>query len=251
MKNEIVLITGATAGIGRACAEQFHGRGAKLVLTGRRADRLKELQAHLGPDRVHVAPFDLTDLQACESCLAELPTEFRDITILVNNAGCAIGVEPAWQSDLEEWDRVIDLNVKALVRFTRLVLPGMVERDRGHIINLGSIAGTYPYAGGNVYGASKAFVEQFSHNLRCDLLGHRIRVSNIEPGIVETEFSVIRYRGDKAKADAVYAGVEAMTAEDIAEAVVWAASVPPHVNINRIEMMATMQSAGGLSLHRD
>jgi 3-hydroxy acid dehydrogenase / malonic semialdehyde reductase len=251
MRDDIVLITGASSGIGRATAQRFHQAGARVVLVARRADRLQELAQELGHERVHSVVADITDSEALDSAMENIPTGFQEISILVNNAGCAVGVEPIWEGDLKDWDTMVSLNIGALLRITRWVLPQMVERNRGHIINIGSIAGRYPYKGGHVYGATKAFVEQFSHNLRCDLLGKRIRVTNIEPGLVETEFSVRRFRGDQEKADSVYEGIDAMTGEDIAEAVVWSASVPERMNINRIEMMATMQAAGGFAFHRE
>jgi NADP-dependent 3-hydroxy acid dehydrogenase YdfG len=249
MKDQIVLITGATAGIGAATARLFGERGARLVLTGRRGERLDALREELGSDRVCCLAFDLTQPQQLEDAFQALPEEFREITVLVNNAGAAFGMEAAWEARFEQWEQMVDLNITSLLRITHKVLPGMVARNRGHIVNIGSVAGTYPYPGGNVYGATKAFVEQFSHNLRCDLHGKDIRVTNIEPGLVETEFSMVRFAGDKAKAEAVYEGVETMEASDIAEAVVWSVSVPQRMNINRIEMMATHQSAAGFRFH--
>jgi len=251
MKNRTVFITGASAGIGRAAAVRFHQAGARVVAVARRAERLKELEQQLGSERCFPLVLDITDAAATESALKELPAAFSEISVLVNNAGCAVGMEPIWEADLDDWETMLSLNIKALLRVTRWILPQMVARDQGHIINLGSVAGRYAYRGGHVYGASKAFVEQFSHNLRCDLLGKRVRVTNIEPGLVETEFSLRRFRGDQDQADSVYAGIEAMTAEDIAEAIVWSASVPERMNINRIEMMATMQASGGFAFHRE
>ena len=250
MENQTVLITGATAGIGEACARRFAHLGARLVLTGRRAERLNALRAELGEERAHCLAFDMTDKAQLTRAVESLPPGFQEVTVLVNNAGAAYGMEPAWEADMEEWETMVELNITSLLRITRKILPGMVERNRGHIVNIGSVAGTYPYPGGNVYGATKAFVEQFSHNLRCDLHGKDIRVTNIEPGLVETEFSVVRFRGDKDKADSVYQGVDAMTADDIAEAVVWSVSVPQRMNINRIEMMATHQTAAGFRIER-
>lgn len=245
MKNEVVLITGASAGIGRATAHRFQQAGAKLILVARREERLRELAAELSSDGVLVAPLDITDALACKEFLTQLPSEFSSVSVLVNNAGMALGTDPAWLADLQQWEEVVELNIFALLRLTRKILPQMVERGHGHVINIGSVAGTYPYPGGNLYGATKAFVEQFSHNLRCDLHGTGVRVTNIEPGLVETEFSLVRFQGDVEKAAAVYEGIEAMTAEDVAEAIFWSASVPKRVNINRIEMMATAQSMAG------
>jgi 3-hydroxy acid dehydrogenase / malonic semialdehyde reductase len=250
MKDETVFITGASSGIGHAAARRFHELGARVVLLARRREPLEELADEFGRERVHLIVADLNDRPTVEAALQTMPAEFSEVSILVNNAGCAVGVEPAWEADMDDWETMLEVNVKALLWITRRLLPGMVDRDRGHIINIGSVAGRYPYKGGNVYGATKAFVEQFSHNLRCDLLGKKIRVTNIEPGLVETEFSVVRFRGDHERADAVYSDIEAMTGDDIAEAIVWCASVPRRMNINRIEMMATMQVAGGFAFHR-
>lgn len=249
MKDRIVLVTGATAGIGRAVAERYHEIGATVLLVGRRSERLEEITSALG-ERAHSFVLDVTDSAKVEQFWESLPSELRAIDILVNNAGCAFGVAPAWQANPRDWDAMVDLNITSLLRLTRLVLPGMVERDRGHIVNLGSVAGTYPYPGGNVYGATKAFVEQFSLNLRCDLHGKNVRVTNIEPGLVETEFSMVRFGGDEEKAAAVYQGIEAMTGEDIAETVVWCTSMPQRVNVNRVELMATMQTPAGFRFER-
>ncbi len=250
MTQHTVFVTGATAGIGRAIASRYLEEGAKVIALGRRKERLEELRAPSNQDSLFLCPLDLTDGEALSHFLETLPPEFQEITILVNNAGAAYGMEPSWSADLKDWERMIDLNVTSLLRLTRWILPGMVERNRGHIVNLGSVAGTYPYSGGNVYGATKAFLEQFSLNLRCDLHGKRIRVSNIEPGLVETEFSMVRFAGDRQKAEAVYQGIEAMTAEDIAEAVFWCTSIPERVNVNRMELMATMQTPAGFRFER-
>ena len=250
MEKPIVLVTGASSGIGQATARSFVETGATVLLTARRGDRLEALAQALG-ERAHPYALDVTDAQAVEAFFRSLPDGLRDISILVNNAGCAHGMDPAWEAKAEDWQSMVDLNISALLRMTRAVLPGMVERDRGHIINIGSVAGSYPYPGGNVYGATKAFVEQFSLNLRCDLHGKKIRVTNIEPGLVQTDFSLVRFAGDEARAAAVYQGIEAMTAEDIADAVVWAASTPERVNVNRIELMATGQTPAGFRFHRE
>lgn len=249
MERNIVWVTGASAGIGKAVARRFHAAGATVLLTARRRERLEKLAAELG-ERAHPFPLDVTDSAAVEGFLPSLPTSLRDITILVNNAGAAFGMAPAQECTMQQWQGMVDLNISALLRVTMAVLPGMVERDRGHIINLGSVAGTYPYPGGHVYGASKAFVEQFSLNLRCDLSGKRVRVTNIEPGMVETEFSLVRFAGDQDRAAAVYDGFESMTAEDVAETVFWTASMPDRVNINRVEMMSVMQTPAGFRFHR-
>lgn len=250
MENHTVLITGASAGIGKAIAQRFYQAGARVLLLARRADRLAELVDELGP-RAHAFAVDITDQNAVADFFRELPSELERITILVNNAGSAFGMATAWEADMVDWDGMVALNISALLRITRAVLPGMVARNDGHIINLGSVAGSYPYPGGNVYGATKSFVEQFSLNLRCDLHGKNVRVSNLEPGLVETEFSLVRFAGDEQKAAAVYADIEAMTAEDIAESVIWCASMPKHVNVNRIELMATMQTPAGFRFHRE
>ena len=245
----IVFITGASAGIGAAIARRFAGMGARLVLAARRVDRIRALAAELGVP-AHVLELDVRDRAAVERGVADLPAAFADVTVLVNNAGGALGLEPAQEAHLEDWETMVDINIKGVLYITRALLPGMVQRDRGHIINLGSVAGSYPYPGGNVYGATKAFVEQLSLNLRADLTGRRVRVTNIEPGMVETEFSLVRFKGDEEKAKAVYKGFPPLQAEDVAEAVFWCATLPEHVNINRLEMMSVMQSFAGFSIKR-
>ena len=251
LKDKIIFITGATAGFGKACAYRFAKEGAKLVLTGRRKERLESIQNELGKDCVHIIQQDATDRKSIEQLPGSLPEAFHKIDILINNAGLALGLEKAPKTSLDEWEQMVDTNIKGVLFYTRMLLPGMIERGRGHIVNLGSIAGTYPYSGGNVYGATKAFLEQFSLNLRCDLLGHPIRVTNIEPGMCETEFSVTRFKGDTEKAKAVYQGMEPLTAEDITESIHWCITLPEHVNINRLEVMPVMQVPGGLAVHRD
>lgn len=246
-----ICITGATSGFGRACAERFAAEGWRLILTGRRVDRLQALQAQLGTVPVHVVELDVRDFSAVEAMVRDLPQDFQAIDVLVNNAGLALGLEGAHQTDIRDWDTMIDTNIKGLCYLTRCILPGMVDRNQGHIINMGSIAGTYPYPGGNVYGATKAFVKQFSRNLLTDLNHTKVRVTNIEPGLSESEFSVVRFHGDKDKADAVYKGTEPLRPVDIAEIVHWVTSVPPHVNINTVEVMPVCQSCGPLAIHRD
>ncbi len=250
MSNHIVFITGATAGFGAATARRFARDGAKVVISGRRADRLDELKSELG-DAAHALELDVQDQGAVMGAFDNLPDGFRDVTILVNNAGLAMGMEGAHEAKLSDWNTMIDTNVKGMATVARAALPGMVERDRGHIVNLGSVAGTYPYPGGNVYGATKAFVHQFSLNLRADLVGKNIRVTSVEPGMAETEFSVVRFGGDSDKASGVYKGMKPMTPEDIAEAIHWVTSMPEHVNVNTIEMMATMQAFAPFAVHRD
>lgn len=250
MKDHVVFITGASSGIGAAAARRFAKDGARLVLAARRTDRLEALARELAVP-AHVVTLDVRDRAAVEAAVGALPEAFAPVTVLVNSAGGALGLEPAPSADLDDWDAMVDANCKGLMYVTRALLPGMVARDRGHIINLGSVAGTYPYPGGNVYGATKAFVEQLSLNLRADLAGKRVRVTNIEPGAVETEFSLVRFKGDAEKASAVYKGFPPLTADDVAEAVHWCASLPPHVNVNRLELMSVMQSFAGFAIKRD
>ncbi|HLH82803.1 MAG TPA: SDR family NAD(P)-dependent oxidoreductase [Trebonia sp.] len=236
-----VFVTGASSGFGAAVARRFAAAGARVVAAARRADRLRELAAELGP-RLLPVTLDVRDRAAVAGAVAGLPEEFARVDVLVNNAGLALGLEPAQDADLDDWEQMIDTNCKGLVYCTRAILPGMVARRRGHVINLGSVAGTYPYPGGNVYGGTKAFVHQFSLNLRSDLHGTGVRVTCVEPGMADTEFSTVRFGGDRARAAAVYAGMQPMTADDIAESVYWAATLPRHVNVNTIELMATAQS---------
>ncbi len=244
------FITGATSGFGRACAEIFAEKGWDLVLSGRREDRLQELQKKFAEVAVHVVVCDVRKRKQVEAMVAGLPDSHADIDLLVNNAGLALGMKPAQEADLDDWETMVDTNIKGLMYVTRALLPGMVSRGRGHIINMGSIAGSWPYPGGNTYGSTKAFVEQFSNNLRADLHGTGIRVSNIEPGLAESEFSVVRFHGDRKKADAVYEGIDPLTPEDIAEMVYWLTDRPRHVNINRLEVMPVCQSWGPFAIHR-
>ncbi len=246
----LILVTGATAGFGEAITRRFVDNGHKVIATGRRAERLKALQDALG-DSVLTIQLDVRNRAAIESAISSLPAEWRDIDVLVNNAGLALGLEPAHKASADDWETMIDTNTKGLVYMTRAVLPGMVERNRGHVINIGSTAGSWPYAGGNVYGATKAFVRQFSLNLRTDLNGTGVRVTDIEPGLVGgTEFSNVRFKGDDDKADKTYQNTQALTPEDVTEAVWWVATLPAHVNINTLEMMPVSQTFGGLTVHR-
>jgi 3-hydroxy acid dehydrogenase/malonic semialdehyde reductase len=236
-----VFVTGASSGFGAAASRRFAADGARVVATARRLERLEGLTSEFGP-RILPLALDVRDRPAVAAAVAGLPAEFAAIDVLVNNAGLALGLNPAQDADLDDWDQMIDTNCKGLVYCTRAILPGMVARGRGHVINLGSVAGTYPYPGGNVYGGTKAFVHEFSLNLRSDLHGTGVRVTCVEPGMADTEFSLVRFAGDKGKADNVYAGMQPLTADDIAEAIHWAASLPEHVNVNTVELMPTAQS---------
>ena len=245
-----VAVTGASAGFGAAIARRFAGSGARVVVFARRHDRIDALARELG-DRVLAASLDVRDRAQVEHAFASLPSEFAAIDVLVNNAGLAKGLEPAARASLEDWDQMVDTNCKGLMYATRAVLPGMVARGRGHVINIGSVAGSYPYPGGNVYGATKAFVHQFSLNLRSNLHGTGVRVTCVEPGLASgTEFSTVRFGGDEERAKAVYTGVEALSSDDVAEAVHWVATLPPHVNINTLEMMTVAQSFAPFQIHR-
>jgi len=246
----IALVTGASAGFGAAITRVLAGDGMKVVATARRADRLSALAAELGPAVLPVA-LDVTDAAAVGRLAGSLPEGWAEVDVLVNNAGLALGLEPAAEADLGDWEQMIQTNCAGLARVTRALLPGMVQRGRGQVVNIGSTAGSYPYPGGNVYGATKAFVHQFSLNLRADLAGTGVRVTCIEPGLAGgSEFSQVRFHGDEDKAAAVYAGTDPLTPEDVAEAVRWVLSRPAHVNINVMEMMPTAQSPGPLAVHR-
>ena len=246
----IVFVTGASAGFGAAIARAFVKGGHRVVATARRKDRLDALAAELG-DALLPVELDVRDTAAVEAAPAALPAEFAEVDVLVNNAGLALGVEPAHKADLDDWETMIDTNCTGLVRVTHAFLPGMTARNRGHIVNLGSSAGSWPYAGGNVYGATKAFVRQFSLNLRADLAGTALRVTNIEPGLCGgTEFSDVRFRGDSTKAANVYKDVQPLTPEDVADSIYWITSRPAHVNINTMELMPVAQAFAGLSVHR-
>ncbi|MCY1032855.1 SDR family NAD(P)-dependent oxidoreductase [Corallococcus sp. BB11-1] len=245
-----VLVTGATAGVGLAVARRFVKEGARVIATGRRGERLDALRAELG-ERLLPVTLDVTDRAAVERTFASLPADFAQVDVLVNNAGLALGLDPAQTARLEDWDVMVDTNVKGLLYCTRAALTGMVARDRGHVINIGSIAGEFPYPGGNVYGATKAFVHQFSLNLRADLHGTAVRVTDIEPGLLGgTEFSNVRFKGDDARAASLYANTQPLTPEDIADTVHWVASRPAHVNINVISMMPVAQAFGPLPVKR-
>ncbi len=246
----IIFVTGATAGFGESITRRFIAEGHKVIASGRRTERLQALKQALG-DNLYTVQLDVRNRASIDEALAALPAEWRDIDVLVNNAGLALGIEPAHKASLEDWEAMIDTNNKGLVYMTRAVLPGMVARNVGHIVNMGSIAGSWPYQGGNVYGATKAFVRQFSLNLRTDLHGTALRVTDIEPGLVGgTEFSNVRFKGDDSRAEAVYEGTTALTAEDITEAVYWVTTLPKHVNINTLEIMPVAQTTAGLKVHK-
>lgn len=245
--NKTILITGASSGIGEGCARKFASQGARLILNSRSADKLTALAEELKEKydaECYVMPFDVCDRESAAAALNALPQEWKSIDVLVNNAGLAIGVDKEYEGNLDEWDVVIDTNVKALLSMTRLVVPGMVERGRGHIINIGSIAGDAAYPGGSVYCATKAAVKALSDGLRIDLVDTPLRVTNIKPGLVETNFSVVRFRGDKQKADNVYRGIKPLNGDDIAEVVYFAASAPEHMQVAEILVMPTYQATG-------
>lgn len=245
----VVFITGATSGFGRATARRFAADGASLVVAGRRTERLDALATEL-PVPVHVVSLDVRDGEAVVEAVNALPRGFSAVDVLVNNAGLALGVGPAHEASLEDWETMVDTNVKGLMYVTHAVLPGMVARGVGHVINVGSTAGGYAYPGANVYGGTKAFVKQLTMNLRADLAGTGVRVTDVAPGLAETEFSVVRLHGDQKAAGAVYAGTDPLTADDVAETIAWVASRPPHVNVNRVELMPTCQTWGSWNITR-
>ncbi|MBX9696829.1 MAG: SDR family NAD(P)-dependent oxidoreductase [Alphaproteobacteria bacterium] len=247
--DKTVLITGASSGIGYHTALSFNKKGYQLILLSRRRDRLQELESKLTVP-FHTIVADVRDADAFEKALLKRPKEFQDIDVLVNNAGLALGRDPTQNASLKDWETMVDTNIKGLLYCTHTLLPQMVAQNKGHIINLGSIAALYPYAGGNVYGATKSFVHQFSKNIRADLLGTNVRVTIIAPGIVETEFFNVRFKGDNTKADAVFEGFTPLNPEDIAAAILWATEQPPHVNVNLIELMPMRQAPGDLTPRR-
>lgn len=251
--SKIVFITGATSGFGRAAARRFAADGWSLVLTGRRLERLQALHDELAAQvPVHVAALDVRDAEAVRQVVAALPEGFRQVRALINNAGLALAPQPAQSVDLADWHTMIDTNVKGLVNVTHALLPTLIATGRGaSIVNLGSVAGQWPYPGSHVYGGTKAFVQQFSYNLRCDLLGTGVRVTDIAPGMAETEFTLVRTKGDQAASDRLYRGTEPLTAEDIAEQIFYVASLPEHININRLEIMPTRQAWLPFAVDRD
>ncbi|WP_104697560.1 MULTISPECIES: SDR family NAD(P)-dependent oxidoreductase [unclassified Helicobacter] len=244
----LILITGASCGFGEAIAKRFVQENHEVILIARRKEKLKNLQKTLGNKCKKIIASDVNDMDTIKK---ELEEELNNIDILVNNAGLALGIESAENCEISDWEKMIETNILGLVKVTHFVLPSMVKKHQGHIINIGSIAGTYPYEGGNIYGATKAFVKQFSLNLRADLVGKNIRITNIEPGLCEgSEFSIVRFKGDVKKARELYENANALTPEDIAESVYWCAMLPPHVNINRLEIMPTTQASAGLKVHK-
>lgn len=246
-----IFVTGVSAGFGAAIARRFIKEGHNVIGAARRVERLNELKRDLG-DNFFPLELDIRERDHVLGALSRLPEKFKEIDVLINNAGLALGLESAYNADFEDWLTMINTNVIALASVTHAILPGMVERKRGHIINLGSIAGTYPYPGGNVYGATKAFVKQFSLNLRADLAGKKVRVTDVEPGLCgTTEFSQVRFKGDSEKARKLYDGTNPLTSDDIAETVYWIATLPAHMNVNRIELMPTSQSFSALNVTHD
>jgi len=246
-----VLITGATSGIGEACARKFAAGGWQVILNGRNQTRLTALAEELGRQgtRTLCLAFDVRDREKARQCVESLPEEWAEIDVLVNNAGLALGLNPEYEGDMDDWETMIDTNIKGLLTMTRLIVPGMVARNRGHVINIGSVAGDAAYAGGNVYCATKSAVKALSDGLRIDVAATKVRVTNIKPGLVETHFSVTRFHGDKERADNVYSGIRPLTGEDIAESVFFAASAPEHVQIAEMLILATHQ-ANGTVIHR-
>ena len=252
MVKKNVLVTGASSGFGEAIARKFLLEGHRVILVARRKERLVSLVDEFdASDRCLIIDSDVRDRKKINQEIAGLPDGFKRVDILVNNAGLALGLGPAEASDPEDWEMMIDTNIKGMLYFSRSILPGMVERGSGHIVNIGSIAATWPYPGGNVYGGTKAFVQQFSRNLRCDLAGRNIRVSLVEPGMSETEFSIVRFKGDLEKAKSVYEKMKPIVGEDIAETVFWLTSMPEHINVNQIEIMPVAQAWSSFSVHRD
>lgn len=250
--NKLVLITGATSGIGLGCARKFAENGDRLILTGRNEQRLAEISQELSDKgtKVMTLTFDVRDREAAKKCINNLPTEWRAIDVLVNNAGLALGLEPEYEGSIEDWETMIDTNIKGLLTMTRLVVPGMVDRNHGHIINIGSVAGDAAYAGGNVYCATKSAVKALSDGLRIDVANTAIRVTNLKPGLVETNFSNVRFHGDTERAAKLYTGIKPLTGEDIADVAVYAANAPEHVQIAEVLILATHQASGSVIVRK-
>lgn len=246
-----VMVTGATAGIGEATVKRFHDAGSRVIAVGRRRDRLLRLCLENDNTRLHLLELDIRDRNRLLGALSDLPDGFGNIDVLVNNAGTALGMEPAHLADWDDWEAMVDTNVKGVMNCVHAILPGMCQRDSGHIVNIGSAAARYPYPGGNVYGGTKAFIQQFSLNLRADLLGKNVRVTNIEPGRVRTEVSIVRFKGDPVRAEEPYKGFQPLRPSDIAETIFWCATLPRHVNINRIEVMPIAQAFSPLRICRN
>ncbi|MEH1966098.1 MULTISPECIES: SDR family oxidoreductase [unclassified Nostoc] len=249
LQNQTILITGASSGIGTACARIFAGAGAKLILAARRLERLQQLADTLNKDfrtEVHLLQLDVRDRSAVESAIATLPSAWSEIDILINNAGLSRGLDKLHEGSFQDWEDMIDTNIKGLLYLSRYVVPGMVSRDRGHVVNLGSIAGHQTYPGGNVYCASKAAVRAISEGLKQDLLGTRVRVTSVDPGMVETEFSEVRFHGDTERANKVYQGVTPLTADDVADVIFFCVTRSPHVNINEVVLMPVDQASATL-----
>lgn len=247
----VVFITGATSGFGAAAARRYVAAGGKVIATGRREDRLVQLRDELGAENCHIIALDVRDRHQMEAAIAAIPAPFDAINIVLANAGLALGIGPAAEASLDDWQTMIDTNVSGLVYTVRLLLPGLIARGGGHVVTLGSVAGEFAYPGASVYAASKAFVKHFALAIRSDLQGKNVRVTDIEPGLTETEFSVVRFNGDEAKANNVYSGTKPMSAEDIAESIFWATSLPEHVNVNKIQLMATTQAIGAFDIYRE
>ena len=250
VSNDVVFITSATAGMGAAFARRFISEGARVVATGRRAERLDSLRQELG-DRLHTSVLDVCDREAVQQCVASLPPDFAEISVLINNAGLSLGGGKFQEDELDDMLTMIDTNIKGVVHVTHAVLPGMIERDRGHIFNIGSVGGVYTVPGNSIYGSTKSFVHMFTLDLRAELLGHHIRVSVLEPGAVDTEFIEVRARGDKTARDRHYKGMRIISADEFADILFYAYSLPPHVNANIIEVMPTDQNWNRVAIHRE
>lgn len=248
--SKTVIVTGATSGFGKEIAKTFASDGCKVIITGRRKEKLEELKNEFKNSDIFTLNLDVRDKDAVFKAIEELPKEYQDIDILVNNAGLALGLDKSLEASLDDWDTMVDTNIKGLLYMTKAVLPNMIKRKTGYIFNIGSTAGNWPYEGGNVYGATKSFVQQFSFNLRTDLKGTNIRVSNIEPGMAKTEFSSVRFKGDEKRADSVYDGIKPLLADDISNLIFTLSKLPEHVNVTSLEVMPTTQSHGALIIEK-